>query len=262
MLKIKSQFPFPFLHTNLHPLLPSTTVFGVDSSACFQPDGSLVDVQSGKPIAPLSSRYRTCQPRPIPSCLDRLRQTTETATGASYNFCLVNYYADGNDSISYHSDDERFLGPDPCIASFSLGAKRDFLMKHKPPPPASSQHQSSQQTPPQSQSQPPKTAPSKPLKLPLSSGDMILMRGGTQSHWLHSIPKRALTTSSITKPSHGIKNRRTSTSDPGRINITFRKAMTKAGTENYYCYNVGAASGKVWKWDEGREEMEGWNKED
>lgn len=88
------------------------------------------------------------------------------------------------------------------------------------------------------------------------------MRGRTQSHWLHSIPKRAITPTSTTKLSQGIINRKPSTSDPGRINITFRKAMTKAGTENYYCYNVGAASGKVWKWDEGREEMGGWSKED
>lgn len=79
---------------------------------------------------------------------------------------------------------------------------------------------------------------------------MILMRGRTQSHWLHSIPKRA---AASTKPSHG----RNPSSDPGRINITFRKAMTKAGTENYYCYNVGASGGKVWKWDEGKAEMGG-----
>jgi alkylated DNA repair dioxygenase AlkB len=25
-----------------------------------------------------------------------------------YNFCLVNYYASGDDSIAFHSDDERF----------------------------------------------------------------------------------------------------------------------------------------------------------
>lgn len=29
----------------------------------------------------------------------------------------------------YHSDDERFLGENPTIASLSLGSKRYFLMK-------------------------------------------------------------------------------------------------------------------------------------
>merc|ERR1712093_622969 len=78
------------------------------------------------------------------------------------DFCLVNYYASGSDSISYHSDDEKFLGALPAIASFSLGAKRDFLMKHKPIAP-------NDNAPP-----PPET---KPIKLPLASGDMILMKG-------------------------------------------------------------------------------------
>lgn len=38
---------------------------------------------------------------------------------------------DGQHSISFHSDDEQFLGPLPCIASLSLGGSRDFLLKHK-----------------------------------------------------------------------------------------------------------------------------------
>jgi alkylated DNA repair dioxygenase AlkB len=137
----------------------------------------------------------------------------------------VNYYASGSDSISYHSDDERFLGPDPAIASFSLGARRDFLMKHKPAP---------------SQEQTDEMSDSKPLKLPLASGEMVLMRGTTQSKWLHSIPKRTG------------KNQ----DDGGRINITFRRAMIKEGTNNYYNYNVG--SGPVYRWNAKTHEMTIW----
>lgn len=161
--------------------------------------------------------------------MDELRQSTEAATGCKYNFCLVNYYASGSDSISFHSDDERFLGPDPAIASFSLGARRDFLMKHKPAKPA-----------PAGQPDAP-SIEAKPLKLPLGSGDMILMRGRTQSNWLHSIPKRSG------------KNQE----DGGRINITFRRAMIKGGTENYYNYNVG--TGPVYRWNKVAREMEKWN---
>lgn len=151
------------------------------------------------------------------SCLDVLRKLTEAATGCTFNFALVNYYATGEDSISYHSDDERFLGIDPAIASFSLGAKRDFLLKHKPTP---QKHDSE----------------TKPTKLNLQSGDMILMRGKTQSNWLHSIPKR-----------------KGGEADRGRINITFRKAMIKGGTDNYYRYNVG--DGGIYKWNNDRREM-------
>jgi alkylated DNA repair dioxygenase AlkB len=193
-----------------------TTVFGVDETSSFAPEGSLIDASTKKPIA--KDRYKTCKPRPIPHCLDLLRKLTEAATDQHYNFCLVNYYATGDDSISYHSDDERFLGVDPAIASFSLGAKRDFLLKHKPTPPSDTKTAAAI------------ASETKPLKLPLGSGDMVLMRGSTQSKWLHSIPKR-----------------KGGESGNGRINITFRRAMVAGGTENYYRYNVG--DGDVMKWD-------------
>ncbi|KAI4688963.1 hypothetical protein J4E81_007680 [Alternaria sp. BMP 2799] len=197
-----------------------TTVFGVDDTSRFAADGSIVDTKTGKPVE--KSRYK-CAPRPIPQCLEELKKVTEGTTGETFNFCLVNYYADGKDSISYHSDDERFLGPNPAIASFSLGAKRDFLMKHKPIPPKAGVV----------------IEEPKGIKLPLGSGDMVLMRGKTQANWLHSIPKRA-------GPEAG----------KGRINITFRKAMIKGGTENYYQYNVG--TGGVHKWDAKAEKMVPW----
>lgn len=201
-----------------------TTVFGVDSSSVFSAIGDLLDRNTCKPIP--SDRYATCRPRPIPHCLDHLRQLTEIFTGAEYNFCLLNYYASGLDSISYHSDDERFLGPDPSIASFSLGATRDFCMKHKPIAPSASDPNPAQNSKP-------------PLKLPLASGDMVLMRGKTQANWLHSIPKR--------------KGKGTGC---GRINITFRKGVKAYATQNYYQYNVG--NGAVWRWHETAREMREW----
>ncbi|KAF2681932.1 DNA repair family protein [Lentithecium fluviatile CBS 122367] len=202
-----------------------TTVFGVDATSRFTVDGDLIDASSGRPVK--KGQYR-CRPRPIPQCLDHLRTLTEGTSGETFNFCLVNYYADGKDNISYHSDDERFLGPDPAIASYSLGAKRDFLMKHKPPAPSTAT--------------PAPVKEPKPLTVPLGSGDMVLMRGKTQANWLHSIPRRA-----------GDEAKK------GRINITFRKAMVKGGTENYYQYNVGG--GRVWRWSEG-EGMVPWTDKD
>ncbi|KAJ2985743.1 hypothetical protein NUW58_g5366 [Xylaria curta] len=223
-----------------------TTVFGLDETARFKTDSlsasdstpylpspmeRVVDVHTGKPIPFGRSEnnqtgYRAT-PRPIPHCLDILRRSTELATGCQFNICLVNYYASGADSISFHSDDERFLGALPAIASFSLGAKRTFLMKHKPPKSELGETKSSEIS-------------KGPLKLPLGSGDMVLMRGRTQANWLHSVPKRSG------------KNER----DGGRINITFRRAMVKGGTENYYQYNVGG--GPVYKWNAAAQEMKPW----
>jgi alkylated DNA repair dioxygenase AlkB len=194
-----------------------TTVFGIDETSRFDDQGQVLDAVSGKPVA--KNAY-ACQPRPLPECLDVLRRLTENATGCTFNFALVNYYASGDDSISYHSDDERFLGALPAIASFTLGLQRDFLLKHKP-----TEQKDESET--------------KPMKFPLSSGDMILMRGKTQSRWLHSIPKR-----------------KGGEVGKGRINITFRKAMMKGGTDNYYRYNVG--DGEVFKWDGVKREMLPW----
>ena len=201
-----------------------TTVFGLDETSRFIIDSpSIVEASDlSKPVS--KTKYR-CQPRPIPECLDLLRRVTEAATDTKYNFCLINYYATGADSISFHSDDEKFLGPDPAIASFSLGAKRDFLMKHKP------------FTPKDGMASPETT----PVKLSLASGDMVLMRGRTQSNWLHSIPKR-----------------KGGDADKGRINITLRRAMVPYGTENYYQYNVGR--GCVYRWSKEEKEMRPWTR--
>jgi alkylated DNA repair dioxygenase AlkB len=199
-----------------------TTVFGVDETSRFSADlSTLVENSNTSKIVP-TTKYG-CKPRPIPECLDFIRRVTEAATDTKYNFCLVNYYATGNDSISYHSDDERFLGPDPAIASFTLGAKRDFLMKHKPFAPKDGEV----------------SPEATHLKLQLASGDMVLMRGATQANWLHSVPKRK-------GPDAG----------KGRINITLRRAMVPAGTENYYRYNVG--SGGPYRWNKERKEMLPW----
>jgi alkylated DNA repair dioxygenase AlkB len=203
-----------------------TTVFGLDETSLFAPEeddnhtASRI-VEASDPSTPVKRDKYKCTPRPIPECLDFLRRVTEATTDTKYNFCLVNYYASGSDSISYHSDDEWFLGPEPAIASFTLGARRDFLMRHKPPKEGAAKLEA------------------KDVKLPLGSGDMVLMRGPTQANWLHSIPKR-----------------KGAEADRGRINITLRRAMVPAGTENYYRYNVG--DGGVYKWDGSKREMLPW----
>lgn len=259
-----------------------TTVFGVDEG-CFFEDSSdnASSIESALPDADLdaddtpgSKAYNTStltlrkkisntaststagtatatvlpkyghNPRPIPSSLQTLKKIVEKATSTTYNFVLVNYYASGEDSIAFHSDDERFLGFEPSIASLSLGAEREFLLKHKPVPSpgATAAAAKTNATGSGSSSVGASASSSGPapsgetIKLPLGSGDMILMKGSTQSNWLHSIPKR--------KGKAGVG---------GRINITFRKAVIPAGTDNYYHYNVG--TGGVWRWDDVKMEM-------
>ncbi|WWC61047.1 uncharacterized protein I303_103625 [Kwoniella dejecticola CBS 10117] len=176
-----------------------TTVFGKDSTP-----------------TPWSG-YQKCSPRAIPEVLQRLMRKVEQITGSQFNFCLVNYYASGDDSISYHSDSESFLGLNPTIASLTLGQSRDFLLRHV------------------NYKNHPKTGKEvKVEKFILEDGDMVVMQGRTQHEWQHSIPKR--------------KNL-----GGGRINITFRKGIVKYATENYYNYNVG--KGNLHRWDGKRKQM-------
>jgi alkylated DNA repair dioxygenase AlkB len=79
-----------------------------------------------------------------------------------------------------HADDERELGNNPTIASLSLGDRRLFKMHHK----------KRKQT----------------LNIDLQHGDLLVMGGTCQRHWLHSVPKTKLPKTS-------------------RINLTFRKIL-------------------------------------
>ncbi|MGD8421663.1 MAG: alpha-ketoglutarate-dependent dioxygenase AlkB [Gammaproteobacteria bacterium] len=115
----------------------------------------------------LSYRYSGIRLEPLPwtPLLLELRRRVESLTGCDYNSVLLNYYRDGNDGMGMHSDDERELGPQPSIASLSLGETRDFVMRHR--------HRGDLDT----------------LKLPLPAGSLLLMQGDTQRNWRHGIRK-------------------------------------------------------------------------
>jgi hypothetical protein len=138
-----------------------TTVFGIDDTSRFSPEGEILDTRTGRPA--LKNKYKTCQPRPIPQCLRALLDATANATGTEYNFALVNYYASGQDSISFHSDDEGFLEKEPAIASFSFLGTRDFLLRHKP-------RKDTERTDEERKRE------EKPMKFVLTSGTLILMK--------------------------------------------------------------------------------------
>ena len=102
-------------------------------------------------------------PRPWTETLAALRGRLERDTGARFNSVLANLYRDGADSVAWHSDDEPELGPEPTIASVSLGASRRFSLRHK----------TSRRT----------------LAVELADGDLLLMSGTLQRHWEHQLAK-------------------------------------------------------------------------
>ena len=95
------------------------------------------------------------------------QKLSEIDVAANFNTCLLNYYPTGSDGMGYHADDEPELGPQPIIASLSLGATRKFVLKHKNPP----------------------TNVQSKVELHLESGQLIVMRGVTQQYWKHTVTK-------------------------------------------------------------------------
>ena len=60
-----------------------------------------------------------------------LKAIAESICAKQFNVCLLNLYHNGDEGMSWHSDDEAELGNEPLIASLSLGATRKFRFKHK-----------------------------------------------------------------------------------------------------------------------------------
>jgi alkylated DNA repair dioxygenase AlkB len=109
--------------------------------------------------------------------LKTLKKITEEKTGETYNSCLLNLYHDGSEGMAWHSDGEKDLKKNGAIASLSFGAERKFGFKHK-------------QT-------------KETIWLRLENGSLLVMKGETQTYWLHRLPP----TVKVFKP---------------RVNLTFR----------------------------------------
>lgn len=106
-----------------------------------------------------------------------LKKIVEEQSGETYNSCLLNLYHTGDEGMAWHSDGETDLKKNGAIASLSFGAERKFAFKHK-------------QT-------------KEKVEIHLEHGSLLIMKGTTQSHWLHRLPP----TKKINTP---------------RINLTFR----------------------------------------
>jgi len=106
------------------------------------------------------------EPLPWTPDLQRVRHRAEELTGHCYNSVLLNLYRDGRDGMGWHADDEPELGREPVIASVSFGATRRFKLRHRRSRIAA-------------------------CTLDLAHGDLLLMAGVTQHHYLHAVPKSA-----------------------------------------------------------------------
>jgi alkylated DNA repair dioxygenase AlkB len=61
--------------------------------------------------------------------LDKIKKRIEKLTGIIFKSVVLNYYRDGNDYISFHSDREVKKGG--IVVSVTVGTTRRFVLKHK-----------------------------------------------------------------------------------------------------------------------------------
>ena len=106
------------------------------------------------------------EPLPWTPTVAHLRDDLAVRLGVRFNSVLANLYRDGRDSVGWHSDDERELGPEPVIASLSFGVVRTFRLRSRATRVAA-------------------------LSLDLAHGSLLVMAGNTQRRYQHCLPKRA-----------------------------------------------------------------------
>lgn len=128
---------------------------------------------------PFSYTYSKITKTALPWTNDllKLKQIVEKESNESYNSCLLNLYHNGSEGMAWHSDGEKDLKTNGAIGSLSFGAERKFALKHK----------QSKET----------------VSKVLEHGSLLVMKGTTQTHWLHRLPP----TKKINGP---------------RVNLTFR----------------------------------------
>lgn len=104
------------------------------------------------------------QPAPWHPLVNEIRKQVQAICAQPFNGVLLNLYRHGQDSMGWHADNEPELGPNPVIASVSLGATRRFQLRHKN---------------------------GERRQLLLNHGSLLVMAGEMQYHWQHALPRTA-----------------------------------------------------------------------
>lgn len=131
----------------------------------------------GQPGLTYTYSAKAMSPLPWTTSLLTIKTAIETELTnhlikTDFTSVLINKYRDGNDSLGWHSDNEKELGNEPVIASISLGEARTFQFRLK------DDHE-------------------KKIQIELNDGSLLVMRGKTQELWQHQIPKRSSATAVI-----------------------------------------------------------------
>jgi alkylated DNA repair dioxygenase AlkB len=108
---------------------------------------------------------QTLEPRPFTDTVRALTERVNAFAGTHFNHVLLNRYRDGRDNMGMHADNEPELGPDPIVATLSLGTTRRMTLV--PRRPREGERHS----------------------IELTSGSLLVMRGACQRRFRHGIPR-------------------------------------------------------------------------
>ncbi len=116
----------------------------------------------------LPYRYsgQTLEARPFTSAARAILDRVCAEASVAFNHVLVNRYRDGGDSMGLHADAESELGPDPVVATVSLGVARRFVVR------------------------PRRKSDRQRHDLSLGHGALLVMGGACQRHYVHGIPRQ------------------------------------------------------------------------
>ncbi len=118
--------------------------------------------------------------------IKNIAQKVSNYTNVTYDVCLANYYADGNDKFNFHADKEE-IGKTSPICSLSFGAPRKFYFRSID----KSLYNGIR-------------VPNEEESIRLAHGSMLVIPSICHEHYLHALP-------------------RDKTIKTPRINLTFRK---------------------------------------
>jgi alkylated DNA repair dioxygenase AlkB len=110
---------------------------------------------------------RTSNPNPWTKELLHIKARVEKLAEAQFNYVLLNYYRDGNDSVAWHDDMDRTPGKNKIVSSVSFGQERYFDIRNK------KDH-------------------SDKFSILLEDGSYILMKEKFQENWHHRIAKSTM----------------------------------------------------------------------
>ncbi|KAG9049686.1 hypothetical protein FS837_009450 [Tulasnella sp. UAMH 9824] len=126
------------------------------------------------------------------------------SSGWKANVAAANCYKGGKEGVGFHTDQLTYLGPYPTIASLSLGTERIFRLR---------------ETIPKEEQE---TRSARTFNVSLPHNSLIIMHGGCQEHFKHTIPIIPGTGIDAFKPAFPKDPSSPAATYNERINVTFR----------------------------------------